>query len=116
MNICIRIDLSIIIYLSIYFSNRRRQPSGSSLTSLGTPSHSPSPTLLPPASPLPSPKLPRQDKNSSNNEVIFMFSLGSGLGCHPTHTPSTNPLAEKPKFKKQLFYLIINIGKNSFHI
>ena len=72
---------------SFICSNRRRQPSGSSLSSLGPPSsHSPSP-VPPPASPLPSsPKISRQgannaaipagagaDKNNAtNNEVIFL--------------------------------------------
>ena len=51
-------------YIYFVFSNRRRQPSGSSLSSLGPPcSLAPSP--VPPCSPHPSPKIPRPSDRSS---------------------------------------------------
>jgi hypothetical protein len=56
------------VNIDIYFSNRRRQPSGSSLSSLGPPppsSLSPSPLPQPPCSPHPSPKIPRPSDRSS---------------------------------------------------
>ena len=52
-----------------YFSNRRRQPSGSSLSSLGLPvSLSPSP--VPPDSPFASPKVQRHDRQHTQGKIL----------------------------------------------
>ena len=53
-----------IVFLSLFtFSNRRRQPSGSSLSSLGLPG-SLSPSPQPPDSPFASPKVQRHERQN----------------------------------------------------